>query len=99
MRVLIHLIAEVVLRMSESKLINVELQALDNNPITPRTGKGKVTAQMTHLPIEGNQQNFIYVNEDCESPGVRIETNGIERLGNELKFYDYENRAFKITLL
>lgn len=80
-------------------LIKVELEALDGKAITPRTGKTKVMAQTTHLPVEGMRQSFIYVNEDCESPGVYIETNGIEQLNNEIKFFDYEKRPFKVTIL
>lgn len=80
-------------------LIKVELESLDGKVITTRTGKTKVVAEATHLPIEGMKQSFIYVNEDCESPGVHIETNGIEQIGNEIKFFDYEKRPFKIKIL
>ena len=80
-------------------MIIVELESLDNKVITPRTGKTKVIAETTHLPIEGKRQSFIYLNEDCESPGVYIETNGIEQMGNEIKFFDYEKRPFKLKVM
>lgn len=80
-------------------LIKVELEALDNKVITPRTGKTKVIAEIIHLPIEGKLLSFIYLNEKCESPGVIIETNSVERIGDEIKFFDYEKRPFKIKIL
>ncbi len=76
----------------------VELEALDGNPITKRTGKAKVSAETNRLPIEGAVQIFIYKNETCDSPGVQIATDGIERIGNEIKFFDDAKRPFKITI-
>lgn len=80
-------------------MIKVKLEALDNKPITPRTGKCSVMAEIFHLPKEGNMLIFGYVDEDCESPGVRMATDGIEQIGNEIKFYDNAKRPFMITLL
>lgn len=80
-------------------MIKVTLEALDHKSITPRTGKSKVNAETNHLPIEGRNQIFFYVNETCESPGISIYTQGIERLGNEIKFYDNDRRPFKMTIL
>lgn len=76
------------------------LQALDGNPITPRTGKASVIATTDRLPIEGELQIFMYdEKEGCESPGVRVATDRIERIGNQIKFCDDKNRPFKITIL
>lgn len=80
-------------------MIKVKLEALDNNVITPRTGKTSVIAQTQALPIEGGYQFFFYLDEDCESPGVAIATDGVEKLDNEVKFYDEKKRPFKITIL
>jgi hypothetical protein len=79
--------------------IKIVMEALDSNPITPRTGKAKVKAEIPSFPEEGKKLFCFYRDEDCESPGVHIETNGIEQMGNEIKFYNYEKRAFKITLV
>lgn len=80
-------------------MLKVKLEALDNKVITPRTGKTLVIGEIPYLPQEGRRLTCLYLNEDCESPGVNIETNGIERIGDQIKFYDYEQRPFKITLI
>lgn len=79
--------------------LKIKLESLDGQVITPRTGKTSVIAEITRLPIEGWKTTALYLNEDCESPGVSVETNNVERLGNEIKFYDCRNRPFMITLL
>ena len=79
-------------------MIKVTLEALDGSPITPRTEKSKVNAQYIHELKEGNYHAFYYDNEDCPSPGVCIYIKGLEQLGNEYKFYDYDNRIFKVTI-
>lgn len=79
-------------------MIKVKLEALDGYDITPRTGKSIVEAQTASLPQEGGYQIFLYT-EKCDSPGVAIATDGVERLGNEIKFFDFNKRAFKITIL
>ena len=97
---LIPLINEEALKMNNSQgMIKVELEALDEKPITPKTGKTKVTAVIDHFPIQGQKQLFLYTDESCESYGVRIETNNIERIGQEIKFFDYRNRPFKIKII
>lgn len=80
-------------------MIKVKLEALDGKPITERTGKSTVNAETQSYPVEGGYHYFFYVNEDCESPGVAIATDGIETLGKEAKFYDHTKRPFKITYL
>lgn len=80
-------------------MIKVKLESLDKNVITPRTGKNCVQAETSRLPVEGQRQSFFYFNEDCESPGVSMMTECIERIGNEIKFYDNEKRPFMITIL
>ena len=79
-------------------MIKVLLEALDEKVITPRTGKSKVLAETSRLPIEGEVQEFYYL-EKCESPGARIATDGIEKMDNEIKFFDDAKRPFKITIL
>lgn len=79
-------------------MIKVILEALDGNPITPRTGKHKVQANIDSIPLEGKQSFFYYDNEDCESTGVVIMTYGLERIENELLFNSHEKRAYKITI-
>jgi hypothetical protein len=80
-------------------MIKVKFESLDNEFITPRTGKTSVYGEINHMPIEGEKLTCIYVNEDCESPGVFTETHRIEKLGNEIKFFDFTKRPFKITIL
>lgn len=81
-------------------MIKVILESLDGNSITPRTGKTKVSASTEKLPSNGDCQIFLYdAEEECESPGVRIATDGLEKLGNEYKFYDDAKRPFKVTIL
>lgn len=80
-------------------MYTVELEALDGNPITPRTGKSKVLSTTNRLPLEGTTQVFIYENEGCESPGVSIFISGLEQLNYEFKFYDYEKRPFKLKII
>jgi hypothetical protein len=80
--------------------MRVKLEALDNQVITPRTGKSVVIAHTESLPKEGGWHMFLYdESEACESPGVFIATDGVETLGREMKFYDHDKRPFKITLL
>lgn len=81
------------------KLIKVKLESLDGKVITARTGKTSVMAETPRLPVEGKSQIFLYLDEDCDSPGISIATDGIEQIGNEIKFYDLHKRPFKITLL
>lgn len=80
-------------------MIKVKLEALDNEVITPRTGKTSVIAETKELPHEGGYHFFFYLDEDCESPGVAIATDNVEQLNNEVKFYDDKKRPFKITIL
>ena len=80
-------------------IIKVKLESLDGQVITPRTGKTSVLAELIYLPHEGQTITCMYLDEDCESPGVRMETNGIEQYGSEIKFYDYDRRPFKLTLI
>ena len=75
-------------------MIKVELEALDNKFITPRTEKSKVNATVPAIPQENDYAIFMYENEPCPSPGVAIEINCLERLGNEYKFYDSSHRPF-----
>lgn len=77
----------------------VELEALDGNPITPRTGKNKVMAKTVKLPTEGDVLMLFYIDEDCESPGVRIATDCIDQIEDEYKFFDDSKRPFKIKLI
>lgn len=80
-------------------MIKVKLESLDDKFITPRTGKYAVYGEIQHEPIEGKKLVCLYVNEDCESPGVFMETNNVERIGSEIRFFDFDNRPFKITIL
>lgn len=80
-------------------MIQVYLEALDGNPITQRTGKSLVRAEMSSLPIEGSVHLFFYVNEKCESPGVQIATDDLERVDNEYSFVDDKKRPFKVTII
>lgn len=81
-------------------MIKVILEALDNNPITPRTGKAKVQGECDHLPIEGKPMIVMYdSSENTESPGVRIHTDNVEQIENVIRFYDDARRAFKLTIL
>lgn len=80
-------------------MIKVELEALDGKPITERTGKTKVRAFTNEAPKEKNYQSFFYDNEDCESPGVYIGIHGVESIGKEYRFNDYEKRPFKVTII
>lgn len=80
-------------------MIKIKLESLDKNFITVRTGKFSVLAEINNLPEENKQLFCMYLDEDCESPGVVIYPYGIEKLENEIKFFDYDNRPFKITLL
>ena len=79
--------------------MRVKLESLDNKPITERTGKTSVIAETNRLPVERKIQTFMYENEDCESPGVSIQTNGIEIISNQIKFFDHSRRPFMITIL
>lgn len=80
-------------------MIKVELEALDGQPITERTGKSKVRAFTKELPKEMNYQIFGYDNENCDSPGVCISIQGLESIGNEYKFHDHGKRLFKVTVI
>lgn len=77
----------------------VKLEALDNLPITPKTGKSSVIGELPRLPVEGQKIICFYLDDECESPGVSIETNCVEQINNEIKFFDYAKRPFKITLI
>lgn len=81
------------------KFIKVELEVLDDDFITKRTNSKKVIALTKSLPKERTYSLFFYHNETCESPGVRIYTSNIERINNEIRFYDGDNRPFKIKIL
>lgn len=80
------------------KNIIVELEALDKKPITERTGAFRIKATTDKIPQEGGYQFFFYVDK-VDSPGVAIATDGIERIGNEIKFFDLTKRPFKMTIL
>lgn len=79
--------------------VKARLEALDGKVITLRTGKSTVMVETLYPLIEGGYRSFMYDNENCESPGVYIVTDGIEQIGNEIKFYDMNRRAFKLTIV
>ena len=80
-------------------MIKVKLESLDGKDITPRTGNTSMMAETPALPVEGRSQIFLYLDDNCDSPGIHIATTGIERIGNEIKFYDFHKRPFMITIL
>lgn len=81
-------------------MTKVILEALDQVAITPRTGKFKVQGVCETLPTENSRLMVFYdANENTESPGVVMYPEGIERLGNEFKFFDTAKRPFKLTIV
>lgn len=80
-------------------MIKLIIETLDGSVITPRTGKNRCVGICSQLPAHKAYLLIHYLNEDCESPGVALNTNQVEQMGNEYNFVDAENRPFKITVL
>lgn len=80
-------------------MIKITIESLDGKVITPRTGKTKCTGWCREVPSHRDYLHIYYLNEDCESPGVAIETNQVEQINNEYNFVDSAKRPFKITVL
>lgn len=79
-------------------MIKCTIEALDQKPITPRTGKSKCKAETDSLPIEGGYQMFTYVEEGCESLGVALATDDIVREQDVYYFQDIKGRKFKMVV-
>jgi len=79
-------------------MINVIFEALDGKVITPRTGKQSVKGQIRKLP-ENDDYLMVMYDDNCESPGVFTEINGLEQIDNEYRYVDYNRRPFKITVV
>ena len=75
------------------------LTALDDKPITPRTGKNQCEVQFNRLPKHGDYIPFCYVNEDCESPGVMIATDNVTSDRHTYRFEDNEGRLFELIII
>lgn len=71
------------------------LKVLDKKPITPRTGKDEVEVSFDKKPYEGGYIKFVY-EEELESPGVMIGTDGVEYLDDMCKFVDTGGRSFEL---
>jgi hypothetical protein len=80
--------------------IKVMLEALDNKVITKRTGKTKALGKIKKLPENGDYLMVVFdESENIESPGVYTEINNLEQINKEYRYYDYDDRPFKITLV
>ena len=75
------------------KVYNVYIQAMDDLPITERTGKSLVYASTSKVPKEGGYHTFFY-NEDLDSMGVAVATDNLEIGEKYWKFVDYKGRQF-----
>lgn len=88
------------------KLYHGILTRLDGNPITQRTKVSTITGYWTSNPDlfqNGNKapmRMFIYTNEpsECESPGVSMEINALEKMNNTYRFSDYSNVKYEFIL-
>jgi hypothetical protein len=77
----------------------VIIESLDQKVITPRTGRTRCEAVTAELPEEDGFIYLYYTDQSIESPGVRISIHGLEQLGDQYKFHDYEGRPFRMTVL
>lgn len=80
-------------------MYKVTISTLDGQHITPRTGKSECTAITSSLPMNGNYQHFIYHQEYCESTGVAIYIQNLERINDEYLLSDFKKRQFKIKII
>lgn len=86
--------------MDNHQEIKVEVEALDGNVITPRTGKSKCEGFILESPVENERFTVFWApEENTESPGVSIEVNGLDKLGSEYRFFDHDKRPFRVTVL
>lgn len=80
------------------------LEALDGEPITPRTGISKITGTLSSLPEYPAPFILMYdpnqaVHDTKPSPGVILFPQNIERIDKEYKFVSEELRPYKLTVL
>lgn len=81
-------------------MYKIILEALDGKVITPRTGKAIVKGEIIKLPENDDYLMIVFdESEGTESPGVFTEVNGLEQVENEYKYFDYQKRPFKITVV
>lgn len=82
------------------------LTRLDGQSITPRTSVSTITGYWTSDPNLFQNSNkspmrmFIYTNEpnNCQSPGVSMEVNALEKMNNTYRFSDYSNVKYEFIL-
>lgn len=73
------------------------LTSLDGNKITERSNVS-CKVQFNRLPNHGDYVPFIYIDEDCESPGVVIGTDNVEKTEQGYIFEDIEGRKFSLEI-
>ena len=82
------------------------LTRLDGTNITPRTNNHTMYGYWTSNPDEfkpnkkSPMRMFVYKNQpvECESPGINMEINAIEKMDNVYRFFDYSNVAYEFVL-
>ena len=83
---------------------NVTIETLDGSFITDRTGKSKVKGIVHQKPRVGFAYYCVFYNEgeaihpDSPSPGVAINVDHVENIGNEYRITDRDGRKFKVVL-
>jgi hypothetical protein len=80
------------------------LEALDGQPITPRTGISKITGTLNSLPEYPGPFILMYdpdqaIHETRPSPGVIMYPRDVERVYNEFRFLSEELRPYKLTII
>lgn len=88
------------------KLYYGTLTRVDGLYITPRTNSSHRYGYWTSNPDDFKNSNkspmrmFLYEGqpEECESPGIHMEVNAMEKINNTYRFFDYSNIQYEFVL-